>query len=429
MISEVVNSIKLIDTHEHLEPEPDRLSRPQDPMFLFLAHYLTTDFFSSGMTPEEFMALRDLKKPWEERWPIFERYWDYAKTTGYGLAIRLAIRDLYGISDITRDTYPKLVESMNNKATKGFYRWVLEKANIGKVVLDHGDNTGNSLPKFDRDLFTGVIRFEGIVFISNWGDLMNASRRLKVPIHHLSDLENAFRRYIREVLPNFIGVKTSFPAYMQSLKFEYVTPNEAEYALKAIIEGKEGFRRYTPSSSEVKPLQDYLFRVMLDELEALGKPLQVHTGIQETAPTYDEPPNNALTNANPTQLINLFKEYQNVKFILFHASYPYYHEAGVLAKQWPNVYLDLCWMHEINPRAYADILSEWLELVPNNKIMAFGGDYIFIEGTYGASVIAKRAINEVVEEKINKGHWDKEDADKVIKRILKENAERVFKLT
>ncbi|WP_291767135.1 amidohydrolase family protein, partial [Caldivirga sp. UBA161] len=406
-MTEVAGLLGLVDTHEHLEVEADRLSRPQDPMFIFLFHYLSTDFYSSGMSHEEYELIRDFKRPWVERWPLFEEFWDYARTTGYGLVIRLAIRDLYGVEDITRGTYPKLVEAMSNRAKPGFYRWVLEKANITKVILDHGDNTGDSLPRFDRDLFTGVIRFEGIVFISDWVGLMKASRRLKAPIHHLSDLESAFRRYIRGALPSFVGVKVSFPAYWQSLKIEYATPNEAEYALKAIIEGREGFRRYTPSSNEVKPLQDYLFRVMLDELEALGKPIQIHTGIQETAPTYeDAPPNNAITNANPTQLINLFKEYPNVKFILFHAGYPYYHEAGVLAKQWPNVYLDLCWVHEINPRAYANILSEWLEMVPNSKIMAFGGDYIFIEGTYGASRVVRQVVSKVVQEEVEEGHWD-----------------------
>jgi predicted TIM-barrel fold metal-dependent hydrolase len=423
----LVESIPIVDTHEHLEAEVDRLSRVQDPLSNFM-HYVCDDFFAQGMTPEEYAILTDRRRPWEERWPIFERYWDYAKTTGYGLALRIAIRELYGIGDLTRDTYPKLVEAVKNRATKGFYRWVLERANIRRVIIDHGDNTGESLPKFDRDLFTGVIRYEGIVFIKNWRDLANASRRLKAPIHNLSDLESAFRRYIRETLPNFVGVKTSYPAYWQSLKFEYATFNEAEYALKAIIEGKEGFRDYAPSLDTVKPLQDYLFRVMLSEIEALGKPLQIHTGIQSSC-NADGTPTNAVYNANPTLLINLFREYLNVRFILFHASYPYSREAGVLAKQWPNVYLDLCWMHEINPKAYEDILSEWLELVPNSKIMAFGGDYGYIEGTYGASRIARQAVARVIQEKVDKGHWDKEDAEKVAGRILRQNAEAVFKLT
>ena len=429
-MSNIASSIGIVDTHEHLEVESDRLSRPQDPMFIFLSHYLSTDFYSAGLSSEDLAILRDYRRPWVERWPLFEAYWDYVKTTGYGQVIRIAIRDLYGIDDITRDTYPKLVEAMTNRAKPGFYNWVLDKANISRVILDHGDNLQHTIERFDKSRFSGVIRFESFIYVKNFRDLMDVSRRLKAPIHSLADYENALRRYIREVLPNYLGVKTSILAYEYSLKIEYVTFSEAEYALKAIIGGREAPRQHQPSLDEVKPLHDYLFRVVLSEVEAMGKPIQIHTGIQEDDPIGNPHiPTNVLQNANPVHLVNLFKEYPNVKFILFHASYPYSREAGVLAKQWPNVYLDLCWMHEINPRAYADVLGEWLEMVPNNKIMAFGGDYIFIEGTYGASVLARRIVGEVVEEKVSKGHWDRQDAERVARRVLRENAERVFKIS
>ena len=430
MINEVVNSLGLVDTHEHLEVEADRLSRPQDPMFIFLSHYLSTDFYTAGLSSEDLALLRDYRRPWEERWGLFGEYWDYAKTTGYGQVIRIAIKDLYGINDITRETYPKLVEAMSSRAKPGFYNWVLDKANITRVVLDHGDNSMHTIEKFDKARFSGVIRFEPLIHVKGFRDLVNVSRRLKSPIHSLADYENALRRFIREALPNYIGVKTSVLAYEYSLKIEYVTFSEAEYALKAIIGGREAPRQHQPSLDEVKPLHDYLFRVMLSEVEAMGKPIQIHTGIQEdNAHDPYPPPVNPIQNANPVHLVNLFKEYPSVRFILFHASYPYSREAGVLAKQWPNVYLDLCWMHEINPRAYADVLSEWLEMVPNNKIMAFGGDYIFIEGTYGASRIVRQTVGKVIQEKVDEGHWDKEDAEKVAKRILRENAMRILNIT
>jgi hypothetical protein len=38
-------------------------------------------------------------------------------------------------------------------------------------------------------------------------------------------------------------------------------------------------------------------------------------------------------------------------------------------------------------------------------------------------------VARVIQEKVDKGHWDKEDAEKVAGRILRQNAETVFKLT
>ncbi|MGC8601457.1 MAG: amidohydrolase family protein [Thermoprotei archaeon] len=421
--------VPIWDTHEHLEPESFRISRQQDPMAVFLFHYLSTDFFSAGLSPEDLAKLRDASRPWGDRWQLFEQFWDYAKTTGYGQAIKIAIRDLYGIEDITKDTYPKLAEMMKQASVKGFYKSVLEKANIEKVILDHGEDI-RSIESFDRSTFGGVIRFESLVHVKSLSELRRASLRMGTPIHSLSDYESAFRKYVRQVLPGFAGVKTSILAYEYSLKIDYVTFSDAEYALKAIVEGNghEMARDRQPSLNELKPLHDYMFRVLLDEVGKSGKPIQIHTGIQEDGPGGD-PPVNALQNSNPTLLVNLFREFPEVKFILFHASYPYSREAGVLAKQWPNVYLDMCWVSEINPKAYEDVLSEWLELVPNNKIMAFGGDYIFIEGTYGASRVARRGVARVVQEKVDRGHWDKEDAEKVTWRILRENAKRLLGAT
>jgi glucuronate isomerase len=111
-VLKVVESVPLVDTHEHLQPEPDRLSVSQDPLRLFL-HYVADDLSSAGITLDEWEKVVDPSRPWEERVAIFEAYWEYAKTTGYGQALRIALRDLYGVEDINRRTFPKLVEALN----------------------------------------------------------------------------------------------------------------------------------------------------------------------------------------------------------------------------------------------------------------------------------------------------------------------------
>jgi predicted TIM-barrel fold metal-dependent hydrolase len=440
-VLKVVESVPLVDTHEHLQPEPDRLSGSQDPLRLFL-WYVADDLSSAGITLDEWEEMVDPSRPWEERVAIFEAYWEYAKTTGYGQALRIALRDLYGVEDVNRRTFPKLVEALNACATPGFYRRILQRANIAKIVADYGDFPELTVePKLDEDYFVLVRRYELFTFPRAWEDLYTVSRVVKTPVRNLSDLERALRGWVRETLPRYAGVKIGFPAYELSLKFEYATYSEAEYALKALIEG--GSRVPQPSIDELKPLHSYLLRVLLQEAEAVGKPVQVHTGIQswsaaepKGARWYPYPgawkhahPVNAIGNANPTLLVNLFKEFASVRFVLFHAGYPYSREAGVLAKQYPNVFLDLCWVHEINPRAYEEILDEWLELVPSNKVMAFGGDYGHIEGTYGASRLARRGVAKVLQRKVEDGRWDVEDAVKVAWRILRTNAQKLFNLT
>lgn len=39
----------------------------------------------------------------------------------------MAIRELYGIPELSRSSYPKLIEEMSKRAVKGFYKWVLRR--------------------------------------------------------------------------------------------------------------------------------------------------------------------------------------------------------------------------------------------------------------------------------------------------------------
>ncbi|HNX57052.1 MAG TPA: amidohydrolase family protein [Prolixibacteraceae bacterium] len=149
--------------------------------------------------------------------------------------------------------------------------------------------------------------------------------------------------------------------------------------------------------------------------------IQIHTGLQAGDGNY-------IQNSNPALLANLFLKYRNVKFILFHGGYPYGGEFGSLAKNFRNVYLDLCWLYIISP-SYAELyLNEWLETVPANKIMAFGGDYENVENIYGHLLFAKEVIGNMLIEKVKSRYFSEDEALKIARMILYDNAINLFKL-
>ncbi len=49
------------------------------------------------------------------------------------------------------------------------------------------------------------------------------------------------------------------------------------------------------------------------------------------------------------------------------------------AKNFANIYADLCWVHIISPEVGRCLLHELIETVPGNKITAFGGDEVAVE--------------------------------------------------
>ncbi|MFA5816766.1 MAG: amidohydrolase family protein [Bacteroidales bacterium] len=146
--------------------------------------------------------------------------------------------------------------------------------------------------------------------------------------------------------------------------------------------------------------------------------MQIHTGLN----------GGDIENSKPTHLVNLFQEYPDVKFILFHGAYPYGGELAVLAKKFTNVYIDMCWLYIISPSYSERYLHEWLETVPANKIMAFGGDFLHVEGVYSHLLLAKQIVSNVLIDKVKDGYLTENEAIKIAQMIFHDNAVRILNL-
>jgi predicted TIM-barrel fold metal-dependent hydrolase len=226
------------------------------------------------------------------------------------------------------------------------------------------------------------------------------------------------RRTLEKYLANgAVGIKNDL-AYERTLQYDKVSRSEAETVFNRIVSRLgEG-----PSWPEVKPFQDYMMHQVVQATIEAGLPLQIHTGLQEGN-------ENIITNANPTHLINLFIEYREAKFDLFHGGYPYIHEWATLAKNFANVYADLAWVHIISPEIGRCLLHELIETVPGNKIMAYGGDSLTVEIAYGHSRMARQVVARVLSEKVSEGYMREDEAVVLARRMLRDNPAALFKLS
>jgi len=427
-LEQFVENLWIIDTHEHLVPENERVNAKADPLQTFLLQYASSDLISAGLKVEDYAVIMNPSTPIEERWAALEPFWEKASNTGYFDALRMAAKDLYGVDDINAKTIKRLKEKMEETNKIGLYKWVLkDKAKIKLSILDPiNDNI-----EVDRSLFAPVVRLEDFIMLRSREDVKMVSVATQTPIHSLRDLERAIENRVIGILDKIIGFKIAL-AYKRSIYFDKVTSSEAERVLNKILGSKETFHRYTRpdgarvtvpdeiSIEEGKPLQDYMVHKMIQLAGKYSLPVQVHTGIQEG--NLNNP-----SNSNPLLLANLLMEYSEVRFDIFHGSYPYTKEIATLCKNLPNVYVDLCWLHVISPFSARDVLRDLLDTVPANKIFGFGGDYKFVEGTYGHSRIARRNIIKVLEEKVQEGRFSEERAKKIASMILHDNVVEVFK--
>ncbi len=114
---------------------------------------------------------------------------------------------------------------------------------------------------------------------------------------------------------------------------------------------------------------------------------------------------------DPTHLIPLIERHPHTRFDVYHAGMPWVREAGVIGKNSPNVWLNLAWCHIVSQRMTVSLLDEWLDLVPVNKIFAFGGDYgLPVEKVVGHLWMAREDIAEVLARRVKRGDMSEDRA-------------------
>jgi len=115
---------------------------------------------------------------------------------------------------------------------------------------------------------------------------------------------------------------------------------------------------------------------------------------------------------DPKHMIPIVMKHPRTKFDIYHMGMPWVRETAIIGKNFPNAWLDLCWSHIISPQMTISALDEWIDLVPVNKLIAFGGDYgaLCAESIYGHLVIARENIAKVLGRRVKDGEMSMNEA-------------------
>jgi len=411
-----VESLEIIDTHEHLPPYERLRERHSDVLREYLRHYFSRDLISAGMPPLVLDgAVMNPELPILDRWKIVEPYWRAAENTGYARALNLAAQGLYGIERISADTIEELNSAFLKTLHGGHYRRVLkEKSRIALSVLD-GD------VDCDREVFRGMYRVDLLVKPRRRGEISQVEAAAGLRVCCFDDWLQACLRLLEGALAQGApGFKCAL-AYERSLHFERATREEAEREFNRVFEVKHHAHWADPGISCGKAFQDYMMHYVLHFANERALPCQYHTGIQEGS-------GNLIYHSDPALLSKLFLDYPDVSFDLFHISYPYQQMLTALAKNFRNVFIDVCWAHIISPTAAVNALIEMIDAVPANKISAFGGDYELIDGVYGHQLMARRNVSKALAAKVEEGVIDLSRAQELAKLFFYSNPRRVLRL-
>jgi len=413
-IREYIDTLKIIDTHEHLL-NPDFLKRTRIvDFFLLMNHYYYDDLISAGMPVEMFDKLYNGDMPPYEKWKLIEPYWNRSLNTSFALVAKISARRLFKVNEINAGTVEVLSQRIKSAYNnKDWFRTILKDSCRIEYLVQDDDALA-----LKEDYIKYVKRFTPWLNVRTKFCIDSIAMEQVEPIYTLEDFVKSLKKEFEKGIENgMVGVKV-ITAYSRTLHFENTDEAAAKKVFKTLVTGDEDLEI---SWEKAKPLQDYMFHQLLNMTKEHHIPVIFHTGLQAGQ-------GNDIRNSNPVLLTNLFHEYPDIKFVIFHGSYPYGGELATLAKTYRNVYIDMNWTYAISPSYAKRYLSEWMEVVPASKIMAFGGDYNCVENIYAEYQIAKQVIYETLAEKVLNNQLTEAEARQIAKMILHDNAAELYGL-
>jgi len=361
-------------------------------------------------------------------------YWPKIRTTGYGRAVSLCCKLLFDL-DYAPENFPDITRALRTalegkSAGEAYDYFVREKAN-NKWILQDGYFRPGQEKLLQEEMYPNYYRFawrmDDLFAVTNAGPIETLARVTDTDILSLDDLVKAMNANIDTFKAT--GKLAAFKigiAYQRDLVVADPTRHEAELAFSRIRNRKTFYNGIQQNAGavnahEARPLADYMFHRLMQRANDENMPVQIHTG-------YLAGNWGSLGGTRAMNLVPVFEKYRRVRFDIFHASWPWASELGTIAKNYPNVYPDLCWAWTMNPAESERALSEWLDGVPFNKIFGYGSDTGLPWSNVGYSAQARIGIARVLEQKIQAGYFSQSTAEEVASAIMLKNGEEFFGL-
>ena len=400
------SGMDIIDAHEHLPHEEVRTGRSVD-VFTFFSHYTRADLLTAGMTQQNFERIQDTDRPIDQRWKLFEPFYRFIRFGSYARAAHIALKKFYGFDEVSARTCKDISAAMAEANTPGLYDRVLRRTCRIRTIL----NICPPQDSWSDDLFIPVMREPAWQPLDVFRQTL-AERLGTAPSDlagHLDAIDTLIERRHEQ---GIVGLK------MGCRPLGEPTLAHAEQAYKRARES--GFVDLDDDTR--RTIDDYVTHHVLDLAGARNLTVAVHTGM-----SWDNWGD--FTTQHPKYMVPVLMRHRNTRFDLYHAGIPWTRLLGNIVKNFPNAFANLCWCHIISPAMTIRTLDEWLDMVPVNKIIAFGGDYSrCVEKTYGHLVICRENLARVLAARIDRGLLSIDEAEWLLKRLLVDNPAFVYRL-
>lgn len=425
-IRKVIDGVPVIDCHEHtggyrFAPEY------KESITSLIQGYVQADLVSVGGEPHMKM-LNDPSISTKQKWPIFQKLWKATEHTSYARVTKLIMEKFYGETEISLDSLERIEKKLLKIRDEKVYNKILDDAHIvcrlvniwGMDIEKKEINLKNyvegkyKLPDRDRML----VPLPNFHHIGSYAAIQEVTGILGKKVTSLDEyVELCGEIFSRMKKRGTIGMKDQ-SAYDRPIRFSNATHQEAEQVFNKIMENP----RFSIGFPELTPLSDYLFHQFMRMARDLDFFVQIHTGHMAGV-------RNEITKTNAVLLTSVLEMHPGVRFDLFHGNWPYDGEILFLAKNYPNVHIDACWLNIIDAYYARRLFASSITAVPHTKIHGFGGDYEDVpEYAVCHLIIAKDAIAAGLAEVVDMGWLTEKEGIKIAVDWLFNNPNEWYKL-
>jgi hypothetical protein len=396
-----MQQMPVIDAHEHLPGEAAATAATADVFTRIYCHYSLTNAFSAGLRVARDW-IRDTGVPLEKRWKAFRPFLGAIRDTGYARAAQIAACELYGIEDINDDTYEELSDRLQEANKPGLFGSVLKDKCRIERVLNQGGWVDEFAPQISRD-FCDI----------EWANPEQLREKLS---GHEQRSGAAFfgpEEWLDWWCAMLVETKHPGIKIVSALPGVCVERSEAARLFAKLRDG--GL-----DQSESRELGVYLVHGALARAGTVGLVVAVHCGIiWECWQDFSR--------NHPRNMVPLLRRYRDTTFDLYHGGMPWVREMAVIGNQYPNAHLNLVWCHQISPYMTEQMLNEWVDLVPLNKISGFGGDNCDgPEKTYGVLRMTQENIARALAVRVKRGQMSESRAVETCRMWLYDNPKRIY---
>jgi len=390
-LQEYMRTLTVIDAHEHLLTEPDRVALDVDVLTL-MHNYEYWDLVSAGLsnagTPLNNL-FTDKSVPFQERW---RRVWPYVKKIRHGSyfrALAIALRDIYQVELTDEESAVEASRRIKAANKKGLYHDILRKrCGIETCLVQNMAEVQDP-----ADLLTPL--FTCIPFC------LNPTRESIKSFAERADIGRVVDWHMEHH-------KECGAIGMKMWTHRYVEPGSAE--------AREDFAALLKGGPCTPAVEATVLHHCLKRCGEWGWPVAVHTGVWGD-----------FRNLDPKQVIDFVMHFPDLRFDIYHLGMPFARDCMFIAKNFPNAFLNLCWIYIVSETIAESSINEVIDLVPVNKVFGFGGDMVYpVESVYGHLVMARDCLARALARRIDEGRIDLDGSKEIINLWLYENPKQFY---